>query len=206
MKNNYTKEDAKLYAEGNQDLEKILLFCLENDIITNACCGGHYERIVNGKRGSPYLSFVLNEQMVDFVNSFLLSKLITNSLYSYGLMYVDYPNLKRSLFSIRLKKGNWQCEKDFDKVVQSFFQDIYDFLNTYITTKEETPQLTLFKKLKGRYCRFELTFECDCITKMYIQTPNPKPINGYNLEQKGMLALYTQNKKVELKEIEELIK
>ena len=42
MKNNYTKEQAIQYSEGNEILKEILFLCLEKDIETIACCAGHY--------------------------------------------------------------------------------------------------------------------------------------------------------------------
>ena len=43
----YTKEQAKIYSEGNKELEKLLYYCLDNKIYTKACCAGHYFKDYN---------------------------------------------------------------------------------------------------------------------------------------------------------------
>ena len=44
------------------------------------------------------------------------------------------------------------------------------------------------------------------ITSMYIETTSPEFVEGYEIEQKGILVFYKQKKKVEINKIEEFLK
>ena len=205
MKNSYTSEDAKKFAEGNKTLEEILLLCLEKDIITNACCAGHYERL--GKGGCPYISFLMNGDMEQFANAFFIHEIKNHALIRYNINYVDYPDLKKESFSLRLKKKEWESEQEFLADVQEFFAQVKAFIQTFQPQKETASQISLYNELKKKYCRFQLDFVGDVVTEMFIQTPTITPIEGYEAEQKGILVSYKKINKIPLNQIcEELMK
>lgn len=70
------KKAIKEFAEGNLELEKLLLNCYKNKIETIACCKGHDD----GKR-KPYVSFTYTPQNKKFINALLNG--IQNSPYNF---------------------------------------------------------------------------------------------------------------------------
>lgn len=52
---------AKEWAEGSKSLEELLLYCLKNNIVTQACCAGHKEV------DRPFLQFELSEKNINVI-------------------------------------------------------------------------------------------------------------------------------------------
>lgn len=76
---------AKEFAEGDKELEQLLLYCFSNGIMTVACCKGHKE---NGTL--PYIAFVYNEKnkkiiyyLMSLLNNYDISILFTKSIGGY---------------------------------------------------------------------------------------------------------------------------
>ncbi len=59
-------ELAKLFAEGNRELEALLLYAWDNGLKTFACCAGHSNKDING----AYINFCVNNNEDRFLSIF----------------------------------------------------------------------------------------------------------------------------------------
>lgn len=60
------KKNFVEWSEGNKYLYDLLCACWENEIPTNASCGGHEKG-----EGNPYLSIIINDNSIEFMKSIL---------------------------------------------------------------------------------------------------------------------------------------
>ena len=96
---NNKKEYAKMFSEGRESLEKLLLACYEHDIMSQACCSGHlYD---NNCFEESYLYLKLKKNDLDIISKFI-------SLYK-------NTDLKR------------YCDLEEDINVRSKFKDYFGF-------------------------------------------------------------------------------
>ncbi len=88
------KKQAKVFSEGNSELEQILIELWKNGVQTIGCCSGH-----NGKE-VPYISFY-----IDTLEDGLLSDLLLDTL-----------KKDSEILSISIKRGHSAIEEEFDDV------------------------------------------------------------------------------------------
>lgn len=95
---------AKEWSEGSKALEELLLYCLKNNIITQACCIGHKDTDVS------FIQFELSER-----NMKAIIKIINRyyNLNGINMTFVNQPGII-SKFDIRVPK----------KIGEQFFKDM----------------------------------------------------------------------------------
>ena len=181
----YNEEDIKVFAEGNKDLEEVLLLCYEKGIPTRACCAGHIQE--DGWEGRPYISFDLTEKTKDFIAFSLEHKIMQDKVMLSDLLYIDYPNLKRTGFSVRLAKG---LDGDLEENRQKFFGLLKQVVQEFDHKPYHSPKFDALNSLKTLSPRFEMSLNNGIITHMFIQTPKCIKIPGLTVERKGEFAYY----------------
>jgi len=95
---------AKEWSEGNKYLEELLLYCLKNNIVTQACCSGHDDQDV------AYLQFEFSKK-----NMSSIIKIINRyyNLNGVNMIFVNQPGVI-SKFDIRVSKS----------IGEQFFKDM----------------------------------------------------------------------------------
>lgn len=201
VKYNYTKEDAKEFAEGNKTLETILCYCLDNNFSTNACCAGHFHNSDSVMR--PYISFLLTPATENFLAFALEHKLLQTKQIETSLVHIDYPNLKKSTISFYLANNSVKnlSSQEFNTACQSFFENIEQTLLKYQKQSVYSPKLELLKILKSKYCRFELDFVDNNLQKMYIENPTIVKIDGFEAEKTEKLIIYNRKSQSTLQDV-----
>ena len=86
---------AREWSEGSKALEELLLYCLKNNIITQACCAGHDDI-------RPYLQFELSEKNIGAITK------IINRFYNLNGIEMSFCNEPGFLskFIIKILKNN----------------------------------------------------------------------------------------------------
>lgn len=116
---------AKDFAEGNRELEQLLLNCFSKGIKTIACCGGHED-----KNRKPYISFSYSSENEQLIYA-IISKLKDSG---FNFRYNKRSNGK-SFFSI--EEGQ---SFDFSKA-STLFNDINDVVNSFDIKKDYYAEL-----------------------------------------------------------------
>lgn len=111
---NYFEELASLYSEGNEELEKLLLYCFRSNIMTTACCSGHWKKNNN----SPYLAFQYNQENIKYFAVFLKQLVDYDYIVRYGKL-----NNNKSWFSVTSQDNKPDS-------ASLFFNRIYQTMNT----------------------------------------------------------------------------
>ena len=143
MKNNYTKEQAIQYSEGNEILKQVLFLCLEKDIRTEFCCAGHFikdyeslkekypkkcekmteEEYLKRTNGiffndSSYISFGIGDDEKNF-----LAFMLNDENFKNIVRYLSFDKWKNygEKFSIYAKNFDISDEKIFNEKTADFF-------------------------------------------------------------------------------------
>lgn len=101
---------AKEWSEGNIYLEGLLLYCLKNNIKTQACCIGHKDS------DWSFIQFEFNKQNIDKIASLIKHYYNTNGI---NMTFVNQPGVI-SKFDIRVPKS----------IGSMFFRDMLSHLKT----------------------------------------------------------------------------
>ena len=181
----YNEEDIKVFAEGNKDLEEVLLLCYKKGIPTKACCAGHINE--EGWEARPYITFDVTEKTQDFVCFCLEHKALQDKILLLDLLYIDYPNLKRTGFSFRLNKG---LDGDLEENRFKFFDILKSVVQEFDHKPYHSPKFDALNSLKTILPRFEMSLQNGKLTHMFIQTPKSLEISGLECERKGVFAYY----------------
>jgi len=105
------KELAKQFSEGCLELEKLLLYCWDNEILTRGCCAGHRTKRYNlidktTIGGHGYISFDLNDK--EFAKQLSLNILRNDYLKNIKCRKYDEIVVKRSELAI----AKWNHHKE----------------------------------------------------------------------------------------------
>ena len=193
LKTTYSQQDIKEFAEGNLILEEILLDCFYKNIPTHACCAGHIQK--DGKTKRPYLSFLITAQTKDFISFCLEHEFVNGRFVELTLMFVDYPDLKKTSVSFALRKG---IDGDFQKQCQEFFGGLKKVICQFDHKPHYSPKLEFLSALKQKFCRLEIDFKEGSIAQMFVQTPKIIEVNGFKATQKGIFVQYENIKNTSL--------
>ncbi len=74
------KEAARGFSEGRKTLEELLIFCIENEIQTFACCAGHPDSNAPDGYSTGYVAFDLEDEKTKSIVLELFSKGIKSQL------------------------------------------------------------------------------------------------------------------------------
>ena len=175
----YNEEDIKVFAEGNKDLEEVLLLCYKKGIPTHACCAGHIHE-GGWEDDRPYLSFLISPKSKDFVCFCLENKILFNPVLATELSLVDIPYLKKQaglLFRLNedfegdLENNRHRFFSAIKKVVQDFDNQIYhstkfDALNAFNEIALYVLAVYRYGKIKDVYVETTKFFEVSGFSKI----------------------------------------
>ncbi len=159
------KKAAKDFAEGNPDLEQLLLNCFENKIETHTCCAGHY-----GQDGHspnvPYISFVVKPENELYLN-FLLKKLKDKNYECVKFLHGDTGENRFTFYD------NVSFDK---KQVTPMFRDINDALKSINKNESDilSQDLQIFNKINETFINDSKT-----LGKSFVFWEYEKLENGY---------------------------
>lgn len=157
---------AKEWAEGNYELEQLLIYCLENNIVTQSCCAGHE----NTKYS--FIQFDFNENNIEAIIA-LISKFYNTP----GVLmnFVNQPGIISKL-DIRINKE--YANQFFKKIKETLIirksikidditSDMLAIINAMITHK--TPH---------EYLEFEHSLD-ESGHKLFVAATNPNYSETY---------------------------
>ncbi len=153
------QQAAKDFAEGNRELEQLLLNCFSRGIKTTACCGGHED-----KKRKPYISFLYSPENEQLIYA-LLAKLKDNE---FDFRYNKLLNGKSFFF---ISEGRMF---DFNSA-STLFNDINSVIDSFDIGKDYYAELPIdlqkyglliknaendeFLKVDGRSGYFQMCYE-----------------------------------------------
>lgn len=118
------------WAEGNYHLERLLWKCIEKNVKTEACCGGHE----NSKK-YPYISFEIGDDSNDYIfNIFKYMYYNLEQIFSVGFSLNN--NFKKSLI-VTLKYEN-RNEK---------FDEMYNIIENNIKFSKDVEELEIILEI-----------------------------------------------------------
>lgn len=118
------KQDPQLYAkvfcEGNKQLEKFLLKCFEKGIYTRSCCKGHINFLGQSKKS--YITFD------DIENNFDQLSLMINNIYQNGELTIEFGSLLDSNEGEFVPKNHitFRFDKKLNKMFYKVLSDSVD--------------------------------------------------------------------------------
>lgn len=157
---------AKEWAEGSKSLEKLLLYCLKNNIVTQACCIGHKTE------DKAFLQFELSEK-----NMSAIIKII-NRYYNFNgvnMIFLNQPGVIVK-FDIRVSKN----------VGEQFFEDMLSQLSNGLSVGIDalTPDMSgvldmmMKHKIPNEYLEVQYSMN-DNERKLFVATTNPNYSETY---------------------------
>ena len=166
MSINEYEQAAKEWSEGSRALEELLLYCLKNNIITQACCVGHKETDM------AFLQFELSERnMKDII------KIIHRyyNLNGVNMTFVNQPGII-SKFDIRVPKN----------IGEQFFKDMLIQLSNGLSVgidslpidMRSTIDAMMEHKVPNDYLEVQYSNDNNQ-KKLFVATTNPNYSDSY---------------------------
>lgn len=165
---------SKEWAEGNYELEQLLIYCLDNNIITRACCAGHENT------EDSFIQFEFNENNLESIIA-IIKKFY--NIPGVEMSFIKEPGIVSS-FGIRINKEHAnQFFKDIRESlimrksikIDDLTSDMLAILNAMITHKVPHEYLEFQHHLdQNGHSLFVATTNVD-YSETYFNKPNNKP-------------------------------
>lgn len=162
---------AKEWSEGSESLEELLLYCLKNNIVTQACCIGHKEN------DTAFIQFELSERNLNVINTLINRYYNLNGV---NMTFINQPEIL-SKYVIRVPKN----------ISEQFFSDMLSQLSSGLNIgNDELPidmkctiDAMMKHKVPNEYLEVQYSIT-DNQKKLFVATTNPNYSDLYwNSEQ-----------------------
>ena len=111
----------KEWSEGNYELEQLLIYCLENNIVTQACCAGHENTEYS------FIQFDFNENNMEALIA-IISKFY--NIPGVSMDFVNQPGIISKLddsFTTRINcYGTYSCTVSCCQILAGFLNCIFE--------------------------------------------------------------------------------
>ena len=220
-----TPEEARVFSEGNEQLYKLLMLCIEKNIVTLGCCAGHYfetyqdliehklkttnlpvekikEIFPNKKNSAPYISFTIDENDANLLNYLVENKLVNAPDIILTISRYVSPDLHRHNVAFHLLGMQFLDNEEAFAVRQNkFFGDILEVLKgynpqkTYDSIKMDLDKLVSFSK------RISIEYVNNEVSLIRtLREENIEPTE-FEKEEKGVFNVYQNTKKKKINDV-----
>ena len=208
-----TPEEARAFSEGNEQLYQLLMLCIDKNIVTYACCAGHffddYEKFIDHLY-TPRLNKTREEFKKDYPIMFcddayfsinvddndrnLLCCLLESERLNNDFMTISTTNARSADFvnhtiGFRMTNKNggfhW-TESEFDNVRTNFFNNLITAINEYDSNKKYTSnKLRLYRLLSKNFFRSSCTYYNNDIKFINIPVDAKLDLTGFENNNLG---------------------
>lgn len=157
---------AKEWSEGNKSLEELLLYCLKNDIITQACCTGHKENDM------AFLQFELSEKNIKAIIKIINRYYDLNGV---NMTFVNQPGVI-SKFDIRVPKN--MGEPFFEDMLSQLSNGLDVEIDSLSPDMQSTINAMTNHKVPNEYLEVQYSMN-DNKKDLFVATTNPNYSESY---------------------------
>ena len=221
-----TPEEARAFSEGNEQLYKLLMLCIDKNIVTLGCCAGHYfetyqdliehrlkttnlsvekikEIYPRKKNGIPYISFTIDDNDANLLNYLVENKLVNTPDIKLTISRYVAPDLYRHNVAFHLQGMKLLDDKEaFAARQNKFFSDISEAIKGYYKQQKTYDSIKMnLDKLLSFSKRISIEYVNNEIS--LIRTLREEHIvpAEFEKEEKGGFDIYQNTENVKINDV-----